>query len=313
MSETVPGHAELVWPDELMIRDTKLYDDMGGGGQRIYTTAGRGYETRKYIRADLSTPIAAHGAGVPEDRKAAEERIMQEYRWGNLTPLGVANHLRRAGFNMNYAVDKANALRPDEAAGQGEARHPLDEGTRFGRHPDGNAGLVGARLMASERLSSVADVRIPGGPTVSFATPRPEADAPDIVPVAMDPEDATPKPVTAIDIPDAIWEAADRAFCESALVADDAKCVEILARAIQAALAALRAELAAVKRERDDWIASVTHLRKETDAEVARLKDENKELVAGLEPFADFGEFMEAETVIAAFRRARSLTAAKGG
>ena len=41
-----------VWPDSLMIRDTKLYDDLGGMGQRIYTTAGNGYKKQKYVRAD---------------------------------------------------------------------------------------------------------------------------------------------------------------------------------------------------------------------------------------------------------------------
>ena len=41
-----------VWPEKLRIRDTQLHDDMGGGGQRIYTTAGQGYEKREYIRAD---------------------------------------------------------------------------------------------------------------------------------------------------------------------------------------------------------------------------------------------------------------------
>lgn len=43
-----------VWPDRLMIRDTKLHDDMGGGGQRIYTTAGQGYAKREYVRVDLA-------------------------------------------------------------------------------------------------------------------------------------------------------------------------------------------------------------------------------------------------------------------
>ena len=51
---------KLVWPERLMIRDTTLYDDIGGAGQRIYTTAGQGYEKREYVRADvaalLSTP-----------------------------------------------------------------------------------------------------------------------------------------------------------------------------------------------------------------------------------------------------------------
>src|SRR6478735_3555697 len=49
---------ENVWPEYLMIRDTGLYDDMGGGGQRIYTTAGRGYEKRKYVLALPPTPSA---------------------------------------------------------------------------------------------------------------------------------------------------------------------------------------------------------------------------------------------------------------
>jgi hypothetical protein len=43
-----------VWPASLMIRDTQLHDDMGGGGQRIYTTAGRGYERVEYTRADMA-------------------------------------------------------------------------------------------------------------------------------------------------------------------------------------------------------------------------------------------------------------------
>jgi hypothetical protein len=60
-----------VWPDELMIRDTRLHDDMGGGGQRIYTTAGQGYEKRRYIRADLA-------------RQPAEPRAQPaEVEWGD--------------------------------------------------------------------------------------------------------------------------------------------------------------------------------------------------------------------------------------
>ena len=44
---------ERIWPDSLMIRDTAIHDDAGGLGQRIYTTAGAGYEKKEYIRADL--------------------------------------------------------------------------------------------------------------------------------------------------------------------------------------------------------------------------------------------------------------------
>lgn len=44
------------WPEHLMIRDTGLADDMGGLGQRIFTTAGAGYMKKKYIREDLAHP-----------------------------------------------------------------------------------------------------------------------------------------------------------------------------------------------------------------------------------------------------------------
>lgn len=40
-----------VWPNELMIRDTGIVPDDGGG--RIYTTVGFGYLKEKYIRATL--------------------------------------------------------------------------------------------------------------------------------------------------------------------------------------------------------------------------------------------------------------------
>lgn len=52
---------------------------------------------------------------VAETHDEAEARIIQEFRWGNLTSLGVANHLRRAGFRHEVAVAKANALPAEEA------------------------------------------------------------------------------------------------------------------------------------------------------------------------------------------------------
>jgi len=55
-----------VWPDRLKLRDTCLYDDLGGLGQRIYTTAGAGYEKVEYVRADLVAPmLAAQGEEKP--------------------------------------------------------------------------------------------------------------------------------------------------------------------------------------------------------------------------------------------------------
>lgn len=41
------------WPATLRLRDTGLHDDMGGLGQRIFTTAGAGYKKVEYVRSDL--------------------------------------------------------------------------------------------------------------------------------------------------------------------------------------------------------------------------------------------------------------------
>lgn len=58
-------HNEQQWPEYLMLRDTGLYDDAGGLGQQIFTTAGAGYVKQKYIRADLATqPAAAQEAAA---------------------------------------------------------------------------------------------------------------------------------------------------------------------------------------------------------------------------------------------------------
>ena len=61
-----------------------------------------------------ATPVSEAGGDDwvqrQKDRKQREVEILQEYRWGNLTPLGVANHLKRAGFNIDYAIKVSNAL-----------------------------------------------------------------------------------------------------------------------------------------------------------------------------------------------------------
>lgn len=51
------------WPEYVMLRDTKLHDDSGGLGQHIYTTAGAGYEKRKYILEAVAPMLAS--ARVP--------------------------------------------------------------------------------------------------------------------------------------------------------------------------------------------------------------------------------------------------------
>ena len=71
---------ERVWPERLKIRDTGLHDDLGGPGQRIYTTAGRGYERAEYVRADLYDALLAErdaalaAAPQPAPAPAADER-----------------------------------------------------------------------------------------------------------------------------------------------------------------------------------------------------------------------------------------------
>lgn len=69
------------WPERLRLRDTGLYDDMGGGGQRIYTTAGRGYERVEYVRADA---LASHEPASGETQAGIREKvtalILADYR-----------------------------------------------------------------------------------------------------------------------------------------------------------------------------------------------------------------------------------------
>lgn len=88
MSDSIEADKN-VWPDTLRIRDTRLHDDAGGLGQRIYTTAGQGYEKREYVRGDLvealraqvaddAIRIALDNAGI--DRREAESIELVELR-----------------------------------------------------------------------------------------------------------------------------------------------------------------------------------------------------------------------------------------
>ncbi|MEQ6332974.1 hypothetical protein [Sphingobium sp. MK2] len=52
----------------------------------------------------MENPIKA------ESLADVETRVLQDWRWGNLTRLGVANHLRRGGFKQEVAIRKANTL-----------------------------------------------------------------------------------------------------------------------------------------------------------------------------------------------------------
>lgn len=70
---------KYIWPDRLMIRDTTLHDDLGGLGQRIYTTAGAGYEKREYVRADLAAQPAADTIAKPQGSHALGARVGKKF------------------------------------------------------------------------------------------------------------------------------------------------------------------------------------------------------------------------------------------
>jgi len=75
------AHNEQQWPEYLMLRDTCLSDDAGGLGQRIFTTAGAGYEKRKYIRADLAAqPSPVVKQNLTTHPAAAQEAVAWQWR-----------------------------------------------------------------------------------------------------------------------------------------------------------------------------------------------------------------------------------------
>ena len=94
---------ERVWPERLKIRDTGLHDDLGGPGQRIYTTAGRGYERVEYVRADLYTALLAErDADFAAGQREMRERAIQDVaEWGCLF----------LGSGENVTVDVIDDLR----------------------------------------------------------------------------------------------------------------------------------------------------------------------------------------------------------
>lgn len=71
------------------------------------------YEQRTASLSPAAMPVSEAGPDWMEAQQVRKRRgveIMQEYAWGNLTTLGVANHLKRAGFNIDYAQKIANDL-----------------------------------------------------------------------------------------------------------------------------------------------------------------------------------------------------------
>lgn len=77
------------WPERLMIRDTGLHDDLGGPGQRIYTTAGRGYERVAYVRADIADAQAQEIARLRDALKWLDAELKEHGYWHTGSMRGV--------------------------------------------------------------------------------------------------------------------------------------------------------------------------------------------------------------------------------
>ena len=89
--------ADEAFPDRLRIRDTRLYDDMGGAGQRIYTTAGQGYTKVEYIRADLHDAQAAEVERLKDSMREIRDEL------GKIAPA----HFKKAAKAQEMAAEKA--------------------------------------------------------------------------------------------------------------------------------------------------------------------------------------------------------------
>lgn len=90
-----------------------------------------------------------------ETSAAAEAEIMRQYNFGNLTRLGVAKALRKAGFRTDYAVNRANEL--PKATGEIEWSPvlPAPDATPSTQEP--TSGWVSELLKVAERLAEQAD------------------------------------------------------------------------------------------------------------------------------------------------------------
>ena len=103
------------FPERLRLRDTKLFDDLGGAGQRIFTTAGQGYEKQEYVRADV------HDAEIERLQKDAE-RLQKEIEQWRTTGQNLLEQMLdeiRRGDRFAEALEEIASLpdvRSDEAA-----------------------------------------------------------------------------------------------------------------------------------------------------------------------------------------------------
>jgi len=86
-----------VWPDRLLIRDTQIIPDSGGG--RIYTTAGFGYVKEPYVREVLVGRKDAEIERLEAEVVELKQRLSrsQEVRTIQRPPLDLSEALKGEG------------------------------------------------------------------------------------------------------------------------------------------------------------------------------------------------------------------------
>lgn len=89
----------------LHLRDTELHDDIGGGGQRIWTTAGQGYVKTWFVE---EAPVADLLRRAEWEIRNLQEKI------GRKEPEGWEGSRRRAGLRDELAAALALMVAPKE-------------------------------------------------------------------------------------------------------------------------------------------------------------------------------------------------------
>ena len=70
--------SKSIWPDRLQIRDTGIYNDLGGMAGRIYTTTGHGYEVKEYVRGDIAAELNILANGNQHTIDALQEMLFKQ-------------------------------------------------------------------------------------------------------------------------------------------------------------------------------------------------------------------------------------------
>lgn len=114
-----PASDETEYPSTLKIRDTKLNDDMGGLGHRIFTTAGQGYDWQTYHHDRVVRELQAER----DKYKAANDEVI--YR---NTLLVLDNEvLKKKASAQHDALDAAEKAIRDAPHDQDCRWHDEDE------------------------------------------------------------------------------------------------------------------------------------------------------------------------------------------